>query len=69
MRRRLKIKTRSFTDTVLIKVDDAKEAVLAKYYKTFINTQDAEDREALYAKLQGLNDIVFEMKKAIRGEE
>ena len=54
---------------MMLKATEAKANVLDKYYKQFINTTTAEERELLHAKLTVLDDVVWAMTTEIRGNK
>ena len=55
--------------TMIMKVTEAKAKVNAKFYKLFINTTTAEERELLHAKVSVLDDVTFALINEIRGNK
>jgi len=56
----------SFTDTLISKVDEASTITEKQLYEEFKNSKTVNDREAVYAKLQVLDDIAYNIREAIR---
>jgi len=54
-------------ETLLTQVNKAKEKVLDKLFIQF-KTGNKEEREEIYAKVDVLDKLVYQLKSAIRGE-
>jgi len=53
-------------DTLLAQVDEAKRKVMDKLFKDFYESSEKDNREAIYAKVDVLNDVIYRLKSNIR---
>ncbi len=57
---------RSLEDTLLTQIDEAKDKVSLALFKEFTESSEKDHREAIYAKVDVLKDVIYRLKSEIR---
>ena len=58
---------KNFEQTVIDKINAAKESTQKKYFNQFVKANNEIDRTAIGAKMNVLDSVVFDLIKALRG--
>jgi len=61
------VKQPSLEETIIGRIESAKIATQEKYFKQFVKANAEYERNEIGAKMNALDNVVFDLIKAIRG--